>query len=77
MASKYFKVNTKSKTITLDLKEKPTAQDDILIDRYLSSGYKLRVKSEARAKAARERAEKTGFGKNNKKKTEETETTAE
>lgn len=63
MEKKYFKVNAKSKVITIDASVAPTAADKEMIGLYLSAGYTLRAKSEKRAAAAKERAEKTGFGK--------------
>lgn len=69
MADKKYlsKVNPNNKTITIDFSVKPTAAEDKQVQLYIESGYIIRVKSEARAAAARERAKKSGFGK---KKTE-------
>ena len=64
---KYFvlRVNAKTgkKTITIDKAVKPTPAELDALQIYVNAGYEIRFKSEARAKAARERAEKTGFGK--------------
>ncbi len=70
MASKYYKLNKDNKTITLDDKITPSATDKADVQMYVTAGYVIRHKSEARAKAAKARAEKTGFGK---KKTAEKE----
>lgn len=67
---KYYTVNATRKVITIDTQVKPTEQDKETIQMYLSAGYIIRYKSEARAKMARERALKNGFG-NKKAKTEE------
>lgn len=63
MASKYYKLNKEKKTITIDDKITPTAADEKDVQRYVTAGYIIRHKSEARAKAAKARAEKNGFGK--------------
>lgn len=63
MASNYYKINNKTKTVTIDRKVKPTDEEKTEVSMLIDGGYKLRIKSEARAKAAKERAEKTGFGK--------------
>lgn len=70
-SSNYYKVNEKNKTVVVDRKVTPTATDKDEISMLLAGGYKLRIKSEARAKAAKERAEKTGFGKKKAEKTAE------
>lgn len=62
-AKQYLKVNTNTKTVTIDKKVTPTADDKELLNIYVSGGYKVRFKSEKRAEVARERAKKTGFGK--------------
>lgn len=60
---KYYTVNATKKVITIDTQVKPTEQDKDTIQMYLGAGYVIRYKSEARAKIARERATKNGFGK--------------
>lgn len=70
---KYFKLNQKNNTITIDTTVKPTAAEKDVVEMYIKAGYVVRFKSEARAKAARERAEKNGFGKKKKEATEATE----
>ena len=70
MAEKYYRVNTDNKTITINDKVKPSATEEKDVQLYLSAGYKLRHKSEARAEKARERAKKTGFGKKKENKAE-------
>lgn len=60
MASKYYKVNEKNKTVTVDTSVTPTVADKDLVTFYVAGGYKLRVKSEKRAAAARERVAKNG-----------------
>lgn len=67
---KYFKLNPKNKTITIDTKAKATAEDKEAIQMYVNAGYIIRYKSEKRAAAARERVKANG-GKIGKKKTEE------
>ena len=66
MASKYYKINAEKKTITLDDKVTPTATEKADVQMYVTAGYVIRHKSEARAKAAKARAEKNGFGKKKK-----------
>lgn len=63
MASKYYKLNKDNKTITIDDSVTPTAADKLDFQTYVNAGYTIRHKSEARAKAAKARAEKVGFGK--------------
>ena len=79
---KYFKLSertlkngTVKKIITIDDSIKPTKQELEEKQAYVNAGYVIAHKSQKRAEAARKRAKETGFGK--KKKTEETETTAE
>lgn len=67
MASKYYKLNSDKKTITIDTKVSPTAQDKEEVQMYVVAGYIIRHKSEKRAAAAKERIEKNG-GKIGKKK---------
>jgi hypothetical protein len=78
---KYYKISIrnyeKSGTkyyIIVDDNVKPTPKDLEDIKLYLQCGYILTHKSQSRAAAARERAAKTGFGKNNKKKKAEEKT---
>ena len=56
--SYYVTVDTEKKVLTIDDSVKPTSRDQFLIDNYLKAGYTLRFKSEARAKKAKERADK-------------------
>jgi hypothetical protein len=49
--------------ITIDDSVTPTDIDKADVKMYIESGYQIAHKSQARAKAAKERAEKTGFGK--------------
>lgn len=63
----YFvvRVNPKTgkKTITLDNAVTPTPAETNAVQIYVNAGYEIRFKSEKRAKAAKKRAEETGFGK--------------
>lgn len=68
--NKYYKLNTNNKTITIDRKVKPTAEDKDDVQMYVNAGYIIRYKSEKRAAAARERVKANG-GRIGKKKTEE------
>lgn len=70
--NKYYKLNTNNKTITIDRKVKPTAEDKDDVQMYVNAGYIIRYKSEKRAAAARERVKANG-GRIGKKKTEEKE----
>lgn len=70
MASKYYKLNPKNKTITLDINVNPTPTDEKEVQMYVTAGYIIRHKSEKKAELARERAKKTGFGKKKKEKVE-------
>jgi hypothetical protein len=72
MASKYYKVNEKNKTVTIDTTVVPTISDKDLVTYYVAGGYKLRVKSEKRAALARERVKNNG-GKIKKDKKEKAE----
>lgn len=72
MASKYYKINKNSKTITIDRSVKPTVADKEEIQLYIAGGYILRHKSEKRAAAARERVKANGGKIGKKKATEET-----
>lgn len=60
MAGKYYKINEKKKIITVDTTVTPTVADKDLLSIFVAGGYKLRVKSEKRAAAARERIAKNG-----------------
>lgn len=90
MASKYYKLSQRttrdketkeikkvSNYIIIDDSVTPTPKDIEDIKLYIQCGFTIQHKSAKRAAAAKERAKKNGFGKNNKKKTEETKTTAE
>lgn len=63
---KYYKLNVDDKIVTINSKAKPTQTDLDIVQLYVNAGYIIRVKSEARAKAARENAKKHGFGKKKK-----------
>ena len=54
---------TLKKTITLDTNVQPTAAELVAVETYVKAGYEIRFKSEKRAKVAKERALKTGWGK--------------
>lgn len=69
--NKYYKLNKNNKTITIDRKVKPTAEDKEDVQMYVNAGYIIRYKSEKRAAAARERVKANG-GKIGKSKKEET-----
>lgn len=56
--SYYVNVDTEKKVLTIDDSVKPNSRDQFLIDNYLKVGYTIRFKSEARAKKAKERADK-------------------
>ena len=58
MASKYYKVNIEKKTITIDRKITPTLADKEEVAMFLSGGYKLCHKSEAKSKRAKTEAAK-------------------
>ena len=51
-----YRVNAEKKVITIDRTVKATEQDEKDISRYLSAGYVIRHKSEARAAKAKQRA---------------------
>lgn len=53
---KYYKQNTQKMTVTIDLSVKPTAAEEHIVKMLVAAGYKLLVKSEARAAKAKERA---------------------
>lgn len=72
---KYYKVSSRKLKnngikyyVIIDDTVKPTTQELEDIKMYLQSGYTIKHKSKERAEKAKERAAKTGFGKNNKKK---------
>lgn len=52
----YYKVNTDRKVITVDRSVMPTAADKEEVAMYLSAGYKLAHKSEAKSKKAKANA---------------------
>lgn len=54
------------KYIIVDDSVTPTEQDKQDVKLYMEIGYVLKHKSQERAEKARERAEKTGFGKKKK-----------
>ncbi len=67
---KYYKISQRETKkqgikhyIIIDDDVKPTAADLKDIKTYIECGYEIKHKSQARAKKARERALKTGFGK--------------
>ena len=68
---KYFKLNQKNNTITIDTTVIPTTAEKDVVEMYVKAGYVVRFKSEARAKAARERAKNNGFGKKKEEAKEE------
>ena len=67
MANKYFTVKTDAKSgkqiITIDTTVIPTQAEKDVAQMYIATGAIQRFKSEKRAKNARERAKKNGFGK--------------
>lgn len=56
--SYYVNVDSEKKVLTIDDSVKPSSRDQFLIENYLKVGYTIRFKSEARAKKAKERADK-------------------
>lgn len=47
MEKKYFTQNPKTKTVIVDMKVKPTAADEKMVEMLLKAGYVLRMKKEA------------------------------
>lgn len=55
---KYYTQNVAKKLVTIDLSVKPTEAEQQIVSMLIAAGYKVVSKSEARAKTAKERAEK-------------------
>ena len=53
---KYYTQNPNKKTVTVDYSVKPTVAEERAFKDLLAAGYKLVVKSEARAQIAKDRA---------------------
>lgn len=53
----YLTVNDEKKTVILDRTLTPDATDEMLLNMYVNKGYKVRVKSQARAKAMADKAD--------------------
>ena len=47
MEKKYFTQNPKTKTVIVDMKVKPTAADEKMVEMLLKAGYVLKMKKEA------------------------------
>lgn len=58
-----YKIDTTKKKIFIDTTVTPSAADNARYIAYLSAGYTDHVKSQKKAKIARDNAKKSGFGK--------------
>lgn len=56
MEKKYYTLNQKKKTITIDYTVKPTKEDETEVNAYILAGYIIKRKSAKRAAAAAKRA---------------------
>lgn len=55
--NKYYNVNHERQTITVDTTVKPTKKEEADVKLFVSNGYKLRVKSQDRAQAMKDKAD--------------------
>ena len=63
MEKKYYSINTKNRTITVDLTVQPTRADETFISLKQNEGYTVRVKSQVKSSQAKKRAEKENLTK--------------
>ena len=66
MEKKYFTQNPKTKTVIVDMKVKPTAADEKMVEMLLKAGYVLRMKKEANENTKITNADITEALKNDK-----------